>query len=95
MATSRSERTVRTTDLTLATFLIYRGHTAERKKQGETETGWPIGAWIFTGGAHLEGDVNKYSSGLAKVEPLKFHKVLKITRREMYNELGIRQGQRQ
>lgn len=94
MAASRSKPKVRTTDLTLATFLIYRGHKPTMEKQGETGSGWPIGAWVFQGGPQLEGDVNKYSQGFAKVEPLKFHKAIKTTRREMYTKLGISQGQR-
>jgi hypothetical protein len=94
MGTSPSEHEVRTTDLTLATFLIYRGWKPGMEQQGETSTGWPIGAWVFSGGPQLEGDVNKYSEGFAKVEPLKFHKAIKTTRREMYDKLGIRQGKR-
>lgn len=93
-ATSRSSRPeVRTTDLTLASFLILKGHSPEMRKQGETESGWPIGAWVFKGGEELQGHVNLYSQGHAKVEPLAFHKTIKNVRRKMYNRLGIRQGQ--
>jgi len=95
MAKSRSnKREVRTTDLTLATYLIMKGHEPEMVKQGETETGWPIGAWVFHGGASLEGHINTYTEGHAQVEPLKFHKAIKSARRAMYDRLGIRQDQR-
>lgn len=88
-AKTPSRSRVRTTDLTLATYLVSRGHRPKFAKQGEMESGWPIGAWLFEGGDELEGSLNTYNSGLAKVNPLEFHRKLKTVRREMYDFLEV------
>lgn len=88
-AKTPSRSKVRTSDLTLATYLVCRGWKPKLRKQGEMDSGWPIGEWEFKGGDALEGHLNTYQDGHARVNPLEFHRKLKTVRREMYDFLEV------
>lgn len=82
----------KTTDLTLASYLISRGHEPQLEKDGELKPDHPSGVWTFASSKSLDGDLGLYSQGLAKVEPKSFYRLLKGIRREMFSFLGIGQS---
>lgn len=98
MATSRSEQLLRTTDLTLATYLIMEGFTPDGMQvvnQRQVRPGHPQGAWVFTETQTLRDVVEEFNDGNAQVEPNAFQEKLNQTRREMFNFLGIGNRSRQ
>jgi len=94
MATSHSEeRILRTSDLTLASFLIVEGFTSELSEDGEeVKTDHPKGSWEFVETPTLFRTVQEFNNGEATVEPRAFHKAVNQTRKDMFEFLGI--GQR-
>ena len=78
------------TDLTLASFLILKGHKAEMFKKGETGRGYPIGGWRFESTDELKELVMEYNQGKTTVEPRDFHNVLSNTRSKLLDYLGVK-----
>lgn len=90
MVTNRSKHILRTTDLTLATYLCCRGYEPDlsRADGEQVKSGHPQGEWEFDGD-EVAGAVKHFTDGKAQVEPGYFHHVLNRTRREMFQFLGI------
>lgn len=98
MATSRSEKLLRTTDLTLATYLIMEGFTPDGMQvvgQQQAKVDHPQGAWVFTETQTLRDLVEEFNDGNAMVEPNAFQEKLNETRRSMFQFLGIGRRSRQ
>lgn len=78
-----TEQEFKTQDLALATMLRYEGIEPLRMEvKGFT------GVWIFPNGdPQLIGITREYRRGNARVEPLKFSRVLTSTRRQLFDFL--------
>lgn len=89
----RSPSSLKTTNLTLATYLIINGYEPTLVGDGESGQGKAIGAWEFSdldemeAGETLDVLVKEYSNGAARVEPRKFHDCLTTTRRSLFRFL--------
>jgi hypothetical protein len=79
---------LKTDDLALATTLRVRGFEPDGLElDGETAR------WLFTGDGELHATVRQYNAGEAMVEPRRYNRVLRETRRMLFNflnEHGIR-----
>lgn len=89
-ATSHSKQTVRTSDLTLATFLTIRGYEP-RMVRGRTRNGGrPICFFDFDETDEVSALVQEFEEGRACIEPRRFYATLKETRRSAFSYLGMR-----
>ena len=70
---------IRTDDLALATTLRIRGFEPDQfELEGEKAL------WIFTGDGELHATVRAYNAGEALVEPRRYNRVLRETRRGLF-----------
>lgn len=88
---SRSDE-FHTDNLTLATYLIMHGETADLRKAGEGPNGRPLGQWVFDDDEVVREKVGEFEMGKARVEPKTFHNMVAEVRREMFNFLGVNTG---
>lgn len=91
-ARTRSSDRYKTTDLTMASYLISRGFEPTLEKDGELKPDHPSGVWSFAASDDLCGAVRLYQEDLAKVEPRRFYQTVKDARRRMFKFLGIGQS---
>ncbi len=98
MATSRSDprRDVRTTDLSLAAYLVCEGFTPTHEVAEGGSAAHPKGCWVFSSDCEyrtrpLDLARIRFESGEARVDPATFHTVLNQTRRDMFKFLGMGQ----
>jgi hypothetical protein len=92
MEKSRSKRLMRTTDLTLAAYLIQEhefDYELVEMDGEDVKPGHPQGAWEFEETPALSQVVDDFNAGKAKVEPQAFHQMVNRTRKDMFNFLGI------
>lgn len=79
---------LRTDDLALATVLRVRGFDHDRLElDGETAR------WVFTGDGELHATVRQYNAGECMVEPRRYNRTLRETRRILFkflNDNGIK-----
>lgn len=74
---------LRTDDLALATTLRVRGFEPDGLElDGETAR------WLFIGDGELHATVRQYNAGEAMVEPRRYNRVLRETRRRLFNFLN-------
>jgi hypothetical protein len=75
-------KTIRTDDLALATTLRIRGFAPDGfELQGEKAM------WIFSGDGELHATIRSYNAGECLVEPKRYNRTLRETRRELFNFL--------
>jgi hypothetical protein len=75
-------KTIRTDDLALATTLRIRGFVQDGfELQGEKAL------WIFSGDGELHATIRAYNAGETLVEPRKYNRTLRETRRELFGFL--------
>lgn len=86
MTTPPSE-TVKTRDLTLATYLISRGIEPQMIVDGHSQRGDAIGAWRFPDTELTRKCVQLFVTGDARVDPKEFHTTLTSTRRSLFTFL--------
>ena len=81
---NRSE--VKTSDLTLSTYLKVEGHEAELAMGDERQpNGQPIIEWRFADeSGELYRLISDFNDDLAEVEPKAFHRMLTDNRRELF-----------
>ena len=73
---------ITTTNLTLAAYLMLIGHQGSPGVTDQrTPNGHPVGCWKFD--ASVQDDIERFSEGEAKVDPIAFHRALTIARRDM------------
>jgi hypothetical protein len=86
-ATSHSKSSVRTTNLTMAAYLMALGFDFDLELTGDQVDGHPVGAWVFPGEAR--DHAMEFNAGEARVEPASFHRAIGSTRREMFRFLKV------
>lgn len=91
---SRLPRTVRTTDLSLAAYLVGLGYTPTHEVASDGGTsGHPQGAWVFDSeDGNIVDHVTQFEAGTATVDPAKYHVTINTTRRDMFKFLGLGKG---
>jgi hypothetical protein len=72
-------KTIRTDDLALATTLRIRGFT-----QDGFELDGQKALWVFSGDGELHATIRQYNAGEALVEPRRYNRTLRETRRELF-----------
>lgn len=82
--------TYSTRELAMAAFLSLRGYMFELRKDGESQSGHPVGSWIFKDrDEQLGAEVQAYNEGDAKVDPSKFLNEVNSVRKAMFAFLDI------
>lgn len=90
--TPSEQQLLRTTDLSMAAFLITQGFAPQLERMpDEVKEGHPQGAWTFTETDTVRDLVDDYRAGDARVEPRAFQQAINTTRRAMFQFLGIGQ----
>jgi hypothetical protein len=75
-------KTIRTDDLALATVLHIRGFEPDRfELDGEKAL------WVFSGDGDLHATIRQYNAGECLVEPRRYNKALRETRRALFTFL--------
>lgn len=83
--TNRSKH--RINSLTLAAYLIDKGHPYELQQDSERH-GKKVAAWVFPGKPSVADHVKEFKDGKALVEPRSFYSAVNRVRREMFDFLG-------
>lgn len=89
MLASHSEKVIKVRDLGLAAYLLGQGFHAALTDDGQSYKGRPLAAWDFDPSDLVSAQIELYEKGLAKVEPKTYQNSLTITRRALYDFLGI------
>lgn len=85
METATRSRPYRTSNLTLATVLLQKGHRARMVRQKrQTNGGHPVIAWEFDRD-EVEAIVGDFYRGEVCVEPEQFYRLLKETRGDLFD----------
>lgn len=87
MSPSEEGEGYRTSNLTLATYLVMGGHSYSIESAGTNKRGQPIAAWLFEHSAALVTAVKEFDCYEARVEPRRFHNQMSQTRREVIDYL--------
>ncbi len=77
----------RINSLTLAAYLIEKGHPYDLENDGERR-GQKVGAWVFQGKPIIADQMAEFKNGKALVEPRAYYSAVNRVRREMFEFLG-------
>lgn len=79
VAEGTAMKAIRTDDLALATTLRIRGYEPDR-----IELDGQKALWVFSGDGDLHATIRQYNAGECMVEPKRYNRVLRETRRTLF-----------